>query len=134
MADFVSELPRINALAEAAPGFIWRLRDEDGANATTLRPYGPDLLVNLSVWENVETLHDFTYRGAHLEPLRRRREWFDRSRVGAHLVLWWVPTWHVPTVDEARERLELLESKGPTPAAFTLRQPFPAETSPGSRV
>jgi hypothetical protein len=123
MADFVSELPRINALAEAAPGFVWRLRDEDGPDATTLRPYGPDMLVNLTVWESVETLRDFTYRGAHLEPLRRRREWFVRSGTSMHLVLWWVPVGHVPTVDEARERLELLESQGPTAAAFTLRQP-----------
>jgi hypothetical protein len=123
MADFVSELPRINALAEAAPGFVWRLRDEDAPDATTLRPYGPDILVNLSVWESVETLRDFAYRGAHLEPLRRRREWFDRSGISMHLVLWWVPVGHLPTVDEARERLDLLEREGPTPAAFTLRQP-----------
>jgi hypothetical protein len=126
MADFVRDLVAINALADRAPGFVWRLRDEDGADATSLRPYGPDTMVNMSVWESVEALRDFTYRGPHLDSLRRRREWFDYAGIEAHLVLWWVRAGVTPTLDEARDRLELLARKGPVPQAFTLRRPYPA--------
>jgi Domain of unknown function (DUF3291) len=125
MAGFVGGLAEVNALADAAPGFIWRLRDEDAPDATSLRPYGPDIMVNYSVWESVEALRDFVYRGPHLESLRRRREWFDYAGIEAHLVLWWVPAGVIPTLDEARDRLELLARKGPGPEAFTLRKPFP---------
>jgi Domain of unknown function (DUF3291) len=125
MAGFVGGLAEINALADAAPGFVWRLRDEDGPDATSLRPYGPDIMVNYSVWESVEALRDFAYRGPHLESLRRRREWFDYAGIEAHLVLWWTPAGVIPTLDEARDRLELLTRKGPGPDAFTLRKPFP---------
>lgn len=125
MAGFVGGLAEINALADAAPGFVWRLRDEDGPDATSLRPYGPDVMVNMSVWESVEALRDFAYQGPHLESLRQRREWFDYAGIEAHLVLWWTPAGVIPTLDEARERLELLTRKGPGPDAFTLRKPFP---------
>ncbi|MBX6357616.1 MAG: DUF3291 domain-containing protein [Micromonosporaceae bacterium] len=125
MADFVRDLPVINALADAAPGFVWRLRDEDGQDATSLRPYGPETMVNMSVWESVEALRDFVYRGPHLNSLRRRREWFDYAGIEAHLVLWWIPAGVTPTLDEARDRLELLIRKGPGPDAFTLRRPYP---------
>jgi uncharacterized protein DUF3291 len=94
MADFVRDLPLINGIADAAPGFVWRLRDEEGADATSLRPYGADTMVNMSVWESVEALRDFAYLGPHLEPLRRRREWFDYAGIEQHLVLWWIPARH----------------------------------------
>jgi Domain of unknown function (DUF3291) len=125
MAGFVGGLAEINALADAAPGFVWRLRDEDGQDATSLRPYGPDIMVNYSVWESVEALRDFAYRGPHLESLRRRREWFDYAGIEAHLVLWWVPAGVIPTLDEARDRLDMLTRKGPGPDAFTLRKAYP---------
>jgi hypothetical protein len=125
MADFVRDLPTVNALSDAAPGFVWRLRDEDGQDATSLRPYGPDTMVNMSVWESVEALRDFAYRGPHLESLRRRREWFDYAGIEAHLVLWWIPAGTTPTLDEAHDRLDLLVRKGPGPDAFTLRKPYP---------
>src|SRR5689334_10396994 len=76
MADFMAGLQAINALADRSPGFVWRLRDADADDATALRPYGPDLMVNMSVWESVEALRTFVYRSVHLEPMRRRREWF----------------------------------------------------------
>lgn len=126
MADFMAALPEINARADAAPGFVWRLRDEGTADATGLRPYGPDVLVNLSLWTSVEALREFAHRGPHLEPLRRRREWFTHEGLAAYAVLWWVPAGHVPTTGEAAARLELLRTHGPGPRAFTLRQPYPA--------
>ncbi|GAA5190758.1 DUF3291 domain-containing protein [Rugosimonospora acidiphila] len=131
MADFMSRLEEINALADAAPGFVWRLVGEGGADATALRPYGPDVMVNLSLWESVEALYDFTYRTAHLDVLRRRREWFHHDDLPAYAVLWWVPAGTIPTLEEAHERLTMLASDGPTARAFTYRAPFPAPaTSP----
>ncbi|MBQ1024732.1 DUF3291 domain-containing protein [Micromonospora sp. C95] len=128
IADFVAQLPEINALAERSPGYVWRLQDVSG-DATALRPFGPDIIVNLTVWQSVESLRAFVYRTAHLEPMRRRREWFvplDRP----HLVLWWIPAGVLPTITEAADRLELLHD-GPSPEAFTLREPYPA---PGQEV
>ncbi len=128
MADFVAALPRVNALADAAPGFVWRLQDDAG-DATALRPFGPDVLVNLSLWTSVEALREFAYRGPHLDPLRRRREWFTHEGLDPYAVLWWVPAGAVPTVDDAAERLDLLRRDGPGPRAFTMRQPYPAPES-----
>jgi hypothetical protein len=76
-------------------------------------------------------LRDFTYRdGAHLEQLRRRRAWFSHEGLGSHLVLWWVPAGQVPTLEEAWERLALLDREGPGPLAFTLREPYPMPSAP----
>ncbi|GIJ35932.1 DUF3291 domain-containing protein [Verrucosispora sp. WMMD703] len=128
LADFVALLPEVNDLAERSPGYVWRLQDESG-DATALRPFEPDIIVNLTVWQSIESLRGFVYRTAHLEPMRRRREWFlplDRP----HLVLWWIPAGVLPTLAEAAERLELLR-RGPSPEAFTLREPYPA---PAERV
>ncbi len=127
MAGFVAALDPINALADAAQGFVWRLETDDG-DATTIRAFESDMiLVNLSVWESIESLRHFVYRSDHLAVLRQRAEWFDRMEV-AHLVLWWVPAGTLPTVDEAKARLERLQSRGPTADAFTFRTTFePAE-------
>jgi hypothetical protein len=122
MADFVGNLDRINALADNAPGFVWRLQDEAG-NATSSRPFGELLLVNLSVWDSIEALEAYAYHSAHVEIMRRRREWFERMEE-AFVVLWWVPPDHRPTVDEAAERLTHLRTHGPTPHAFTFRTRF----------
>lgn len=130
MAEFVAQLDPINADADAAPGFVWRLVADGANDATGLRPAGEDVVVNLSVWESQEALWDFTYRSGHLEVMRRRREWFDRH-VQAHLVLWWVPAGHIPTVEEALERLAALRADGPTPAAFTFASSYSAEEAGG---
>jgi hypothetical protein len=122
MRDFVANLDRINALAEASPGFVWRLKDEEG-DATAIRPFGEMTLVNMSVWRDVAALTSFVYQSAHVEIMKRRREWFDRTGV-AYLVLWWVPAGHEPTVAEAAERLALLRSQGASEAAFTFARPF----------
>jgi hypothetical protein len=93
-------------------------------DATTLRPFGPDDIVNPSVWMSVEALRDFAYRSAHLESMRRRREWF--VPLGEHhLVLWWLPAGSLPTIAEAGDRLALLRRIGPSPEACTFRFPQP---------
>jgi hypothetical protein len=131
MAEFAANLQRINALAEASPGFVWRLQTEAG-DATALRPFeNENMLLNMSVWRDVESLNRYVYSSAHVEIMRRRREWFERMR-DAFLVLWWVPTGHRPTVAEAVGKLEILRSKGPSPEAFTFRQAFPPPDSLGT--
>src|SRR5256885_10833486 len=121
---FVARLPEINGLAGRSPGYVWRLRDESG-DATALRPFAPDVIVNLTVWESVETLRAFVYRSAHLEPMRRRREWFLPFD-GPYLVLWWIPAGTLPALAEAGGRLEILRRRGPSPQALTLPRPHAA--------
>ena len=130
LADFMAGIEPVNAAADATPGLVWRLQDGDGPGATALRPRGPDFMVNMSVWESLEALRDFVYRnGPHLDFMRRRREWFHRMGE-QHLVLWWVPAGHIPDLDEALSRLDLIRSDGPTPLAFTFHEPYPAPAEP----
>ena len=123
-ADFKNNLDRINALAEASPGFVWRLTGE-GNDATDLIAFDDPLVItNLSVWESPAALGAFVYRSGHVEIMRRRAEWFHEIEV--FMALWWVPAGHAPTVSEAVARLELLRANGPGPEAFTFREPHPA--------
>jgi len=123
MADFVANLERINALAEQAPGFVWRLKDESG-DATAIRPFGENMLVNMSVWGDVAALHRYVFETAHVEILRRRREWFERLEE-AHAVLWWVPAGHRPALQEAAARLAHFRAHGATAHAFSFKAAFP---------
>jgi hypothetical protein len=125
MAEFVAALDPVNALADVAPGFVWRLETEDG-NATAIRAFDDDrIIVNMSVWESIDDLAEFVYRSGHLDVMRRRREWFERVRV--HIALWWVPVGHTPSVAEAEQRLAYLQHHGPTPYAFTFKARFPVD-------
>jgi len=126
MAGFVARLDEINAVADRSPGFVWRLQTSEG-NATYLRPYDDDrILFNMSVWESVESLRAYVYQSVHVELLRQRSDWFARFD-GVYMALWWVPTGHRPSVDEAKKRLASLSEKGATPFAFTFKQPFPPD-------
>ena len=129
LADFVADLDPVNAAADAAPGFIWRLQTEDG-NATAVRAFEWDragsagVLVNMSVWESVEALAAYVYSDVHRRMLRRRRRWFEHM-TEAYSALWWIPRGHLPTTREAEERVLHLREFGPTPHSFTLREHFP---------
>ncbi|MEM7312341.1 MAG: DUF3291 domain-containing protein [Planctomycetota bacterium] len=124
-ADFVNNLDRVNAIAEKQPGFVWRLTG-DGNDALDVQAFDdPNIAVNMSVWEDLDSLADFAYRNEdHLAIMRRRAEWFEKTKV--HLVLWWVEAGHVPTLDEAKDRLNALIADGPSENAFTFRSPYPA--------
>lgn len=123
MKGFVELLDRINALADDSPGFIWRLQTEDG-DAIPVRVFDdPLILVNLSLWKNVEALREYVYRSDHLIPFRQRRAWFDATPE-PHMALWWVPTEHRPTAEEGRDRLDRLGRIGPTAQAFAFARPF----------
>jgi hypothetical protein len=124
LKDFVDALDPVNADAEAADGYVWRLQSEEG-NATDVKVFGDDwLIINMTVWRDVNALTAYMYQGRHREMLSRRREWFERVQE-AMTTLWWVPTGHRPTVAEAEARLLHLRANGPTPYAFTLRTSFP---------
>jgi heme-degrading monooxygenase HmoA len=126
LADFMALLDPVNELADAAPGFVWRLQDDAGNN-TSLRPYDDDrIIVNMSVWESIDALWDFVYASAHLAVMRRRREWFERFE-STYLGLWWIPAGTIPTVDDAKLRLASLDEHGPTPYAFTFKKRFAPE-------
>ncbi len=125
MADFVAQLDAINALADAAPGFVWRLQDDSG-NATAIQAFtDPHLLINMSVWDSAEALFAYVYKTGHAKVLARRGDWFERGEA-AGMVLWWVPVGHRPSLDEAKARLEALRRDGPSSAAFTFKDRFPA--------
>lgn len=124
-AGFVDNLDRINALAESSPGYVWRYIAEDETEAGT-EVFGDEyMLFNMSVWESKEALMNYVYHTAHVEILRKRAEWFEPMD-GPILTMWWVPEGTLPTVTEARHRLELLKLNGPTQDAFTFRSFFEA--------
>jgi len=126
LVDFVANLDSINALAEQSPGFLWRLIDAD---ADDLPNFGFDseYIVNLSVWDSIESLHDFVYRSAHLDVMRRKNEWFEQMP-RAHMVLWWLPVGDRPGPADVMAKLDHLQKCGPTPTAFTFRQAFEKPT------
>ena len=136
LADFVAALDPVNAAADAAPGFLWRLQTEDG-NATSVRAFAWDaagsagVIVNMSVWASAEALGAFVYSDAHRRVLRRRREWFEQV-TEAYLALWWIRRDTVPTTAEAEDRVLHLRAHGPTPHAFTLRMHFPPPGGAGT--
>ena len=125
MADFVNNLDPINAIAESSSGFIWRLKDESG-NATDIQIDGsPDIIVNMSVWENVDSLKAFMFKTYHVDFLKRKKEWFEALN-SASYVLWWVPIGHIPDIDEAFGKLEYLRQHGASELAFSFAKLFDA--------
>jgi hypothetical protein len=123
LAEFIANLDRINALADDAPGFVWRLQTEECA-ATAIRGFGEDRIVNLSVWKDIASLHRYVYRPDPIDVMRRRKEWFEKMQ-DAYLVPWRLPAGLLPTVIETKARLQTLQSKVPSQAAFTFKRPYP---------
>lgn len=136
MAGFVAQLDTINALADSSPGFLWRLQTPEG-NATALRPFEDDLiLVNLSLWTSLADLSTFIYKSQHRQVMQQRSQWFERFD-GPYTALWWTPSGHIPSVEEAKERLASLRAHSETPYAFSFKKPFPAPeevSNPPSQV
>lgn len=124
MADFVAQLESVNAIADRSPGFVWRLADASGGAATGIDAFeDPLILINMSVWETIEALEDYTYRSLHSGLLKGRKNWFEPMAV-PHLALWWIPLGKLPSVEEAKEKLSTLRERGPSPEAFTFRERF----------
>ena len=125
MADFVAQLPPINALADRSRGFVWRLQSESG-DATSIKVYDDDMIiVNLTVWENLDALRDYVYKSAHHGVLRDRRQWFATFE-GPYYALWWVPAGHLPDPEEGKARLDHLRQHGESAYAFSFKHVYPA--------
>ena len=124
IAEFVAQLEPINAIADRAPGFVWRLQSASG-NATDIA-YNDDpfIMVNMSVWESLEALREYAYKSDHMKVFRERAKWFVKMDKPQYC-LWWVPAGHIPSVAEGRERLEHYQKNGATPHSFWFSQEFP---------
>ena len=126
MADFMNNLALVNELAERSPGFVWRYQDDSG-NATSTRPFpDPTMLINMSVWENIESLERFVWQTVHKRFYGRKHEWFEKLD-GPYFVLWWVAAGHRPSVQEAIDRLNHLKEYGPSDRAFGWEQAASAQ-------
>lgn len=126
MDGFTGRVDAINALADRADGFVWRLTDdgpEDGALSLRMEGQGPATLVNMSVWDNIESLYHFIYKTAHTKVMQGKKAWFNPIP-REHMVLWWVEDGHIPNLDEAREKLDLIRANGSSPEAFSFAMPF----------
>ena len=128
MAEFADALNEVNAIADQSPGFVWRLQTESG-NATDIRAY-PDskMLVNVSVWQDIESLKTYVYKSLHGGFFVRRRQWFEKYQ-GQHFAMWWIPAGHRPTVEEGKAKLEQLASCE-SREAFTFAKPYPSPRLP----
>ncbi len=125
MAEFVAQLPPINALADRSPGFVWRLQTEEG-DATSVKIYDDDfVIINMSVWESVDTLREYVYKSAHSGVLRDRKRWFEKFD-GPYYALWWIHLGDVPSLEDGKERLEYLREHGDSPYAFSFKNVFSA--------
>lgn len=123
MKGFVDRLDEINGIADNSPGFVWRLQTEEG-DATTIQAFeDPLLLVNMSVWEDIDSLKNYVYKSLHVELIQDRDEWFTKIQE-SHQALWWVPAGHTPSVEEAKEKLLYLQTHGPSEVAFTFARPI----------
>jgi hypothetical protein len=121
--EFVDNLDKVNALAESSQGFVWRLKDESN-NATNLNPYNDEqVIINISVWQSIETLEDFIYKTFHTEFLKRRKEWFQ-SYGKAYTAMWWIPQGQFPPIQEAIEKLDYYQKNGPSELVFDFRNKY----------
>ncbi len=125
MQDFINNVERINAIADEAEGFIWRMQDEDKDLGVEI--FKDDtLLVNISVWENLESLFNYTYKSGHIEVFKRKKEWFSKMKM-VHMAFWYIPEGYEPTFQDAKQRLDYLNKYGDTPYAFSFKSKFSAK-------
>lgn len=130
--EFVDNFELVNGIAESSEGFVWRLKDESG-DATNIQAFDdPNMIVNMSVWDSVDSLKNFMFRTHHRDFMRRKGDWFHRLPEDTY-VLWWIEEDHIPTLEEAIERLEHLREIGDTPYAFTFKTNFTASEVPKQR-
>jgi hypothetical protein len=124
---FIDGLDYVNALAERSPGFVWRLQTESGNATDVQHPWSQDpfMIVNMSLWQSAGHLKEFVYRSGHLEYYLKRSHWFEKPSE-AHYVLWWVPAGHIPSLEEARQRLEHYRAHGASSHAFWFGKLYPA--------
>jgi hypothetical protein len=124
MKEFVDNLDKVNSIAESSKGFVWRLKDESN-NATNINPYNDEqVIINISVWQSIESLEDFMYKTFHSEFLKRRKQWFQNfGKVST--AMWWINKGDLPNVNEAVEKLAYLQKNGPSEIVFDFKKKYP---------
>jgi hypothetical protein len=129
MKGFVDRLDEINTLADQSPGFIWRMQTEEG-DSTAIQAYeDPSIIVNMSVWKDFESLENYVYKTVHVELIRGKKSWFSKMEA-AHQALWWIPSSHIPSLSEGKEKLKYLQENGASIESFTFaKRFFPHENS-----
>jgi len=125
MQDFINNLDKINAIADSSDGFIWRLKDEDKDEAVSVF-HDDSLVINMSVWEDLDSLFNYTYNSGHIEVFKRKKEWFSKMKM-MHMAFWYVPEGYKPTFQDAKNRLNYLNAFGETPYAFSFKSKFTVE-------
>lgn len=124
VAEFIDNVPKINAIAERSPGYVWRLVDESAAvgNGIAFQTNDKDirLAISLSVWNSVEDLWHFVNKTAHGSFLRRRADWFEAWQ-GPNYVVWPHIMTEPPTVSEGWSRLKSLAEQGSSAAAYDFK-------------
>lgn len=132
MKSFTDRVDAINALARRSPGFVWTLEGDDGVGATRVEvfPENPNIIIQLSKWDSVESLFQFAYKTAHAKLIAAREDWFVEVPNLANLALWWVEDDHFPTIAEAKSKMTRLFREGPTPGAFNFKTPFDPQGQP----
>ncbi len=124
MAGFVERLDQINQLAEQSKGFVWRLKTEQG-DATGIKAFEDErLIINLSLWQNLDSLKYYVYQSMHIELIQHRKNWFNKMN-SKQLALWWIPEGSIPTIDEGKRKLQYLQNHGPSASVFTFAKPYP---------
>lgn len=116
-AGFTGKIDAVNAVAERAPGFIWRLKSDAGNAMDIQATDDPRFLINMSVWESAEALEDFVWKTIHVKVYDQKAEWFPTLDT-PHMAFWWVPVGHGPSVSEGMSKLDSLRLHGPTSEAF----------------
>lgn len=127
MQEFVYNLDRVNELAEKSEGFVWRLKDENN-NATNLNPYNDvQIIINISVWESIESLEQYVFKSFHTEFLKRRKEWFFKYGKAA-TAMWWIEAGKYPSVEEAVAKLAYLQEHGASEMVFDFKNKYSKPT------
>jgi hypothetical protein len=121
MAGFVDRIDEIDSLAQSSAGFIAQPTPPDEGSVFT-----GNTLLNLSIWETVESLYKFTYHREHAQVYEQRAKWF-KPHARPNYVLYWAPAGQIPSEREVRARLDYLTRHGPTPYAFTFKSHFSVE-------
>jgi len=130
--EFRDFLAPVNQLAEESPGFVWRLKDDLGESAANIEtPYEDELIfVNMSVWQDYEYLKAYTYQTVHSYFLKSRKKW-SLEIEGHRAVMWYVNEGHVPSLAEAKAKLDLLNQSGSSRLAFSMTDVYHSD---GSRL